>query len=208
MIYGGEDGTRIRRWDSLRYLVASDLWRYTRQKSAGQFFRNYLSNPGFRYSVYHRAWNAIDGALFSRWGVQQLLSWRMRRLGIVYGLSIPARTKIGSGFYIGHYGGVVIHPDVTIGRDCNISQGVTIGLASRGDYFGTPTIGDRVYIGPGAKIFGKISIGNDVAIGANAVVARSVPEGAVVVGAPARVVSNRGSHGYIINIDYGDPGRG
>ena len=67
----------------------------------------------------------------------------------------------------------------------------------RGERAGIPTVGDNVYIGPGAKMFGKIVIGNNVAIGANAVVTRDVPENAVVVGIPARVISFEGSKGYI-----------
>ena len=188
-----------------RFLVRSDLWRYEGRFSMRDFVANYVRNPGFRYCFYHRLWNAVDGAALSRLGIQQFLSWRLRRMGIRFGLSIPPRTALGAGFYIGHFGGVVIHPDVRFGRDCNLSQGVTVGLASRGEFFGCPTFGDRVYIGPGAKVFGKIQIGNDVAIGANAVVTRSVAANSVVVGAPARAISSKGSAGYVINTNYGEP---
>ena len=123
-------------------------------------------------------------------------------MAIRFGISLPPQTELGPGFYIGHYGGIVVHPEVKFGRNCNLSQGVTVGLASRGDRFGCPIVGDRVYIGPGAKIFGAIEIGDDAAIGANAVVTRSVGAFSVAVGVPARVVSNRGSSGYIANINY------
>ena len=123
-------------------------------------------------------------------------------MGFRFGISIPPNTSIGAGFYIGHFGGIVVHHDVQIGVNCNLSQGVTLGLSSRGDRFGCPTVGDDVYIGPGAKIFGRITIGDRAAIGANAVVTRDVPESAVVVGSPARVVSGQGSAGYIINVGY------
>jgi serine O-acetyltransferase len=63
---------------------------------------------------------------------------------------------------------------------------------------GCPKIGDRVFIGPGAKIFGAITIGNDVAIGANAVVTKNLPDEAVAVGIPAKVVNLNGSKDYII----------
>ncbi len=89
-----------------------------------------------------------------------------------------------------------------MGANCNLSQDVTLGLSSRGEFFGCPTIGDRVYIGPGAKVFGAIHVGDDAAIGANAVVTRSVPARAVMIGAPARSVSQKGSEGYIINTEY------
>jgi serine O-acetyltransferase len=89
------------------------------------------------------------------------------------------------------HGHVVIDGSVDIGRDCLINPWVTIGLSgSRRWGFDArgPVIGDRVYIGTGAKILGPITIGDDVRIGANAVVIDDVPGGATVVGAPARVV--------------------
>ena len=135
-------------------------------------------------------------------GPRQFVAWRLRRLAVQYGISIPANTRIGPGFYIGHFGNIVVHHDAIIGANCNLSHGVTIGLSSRGDRFGCPTIGDAVYIGPGAKIFGRISIGNCAAIGANAVVTRDVIPRAVVAGVPARMVSSQGSDGYICNTDY------
>jgi serine O-acetyltransferase len=119
-----------------------------------------------------------------------------------FGISIPFTTRIGPGFYIGHFGGIVVSDGAEIGRNCNISQGVTIGASNRGQRAGAPVIGDNVYIGPGAKVIGGIRIGDDVAIGANAVVTHDVPSGSVVAGVPARVVSNEGSVGYINRTDY------
>jgi serine O-acetyltransferase len=189
---------------TLVYLVRSDLWRYQGSASWSAFSHHYRRTPGFRYTCWHRLWNAVEGMPTARFGVQQFISWRLRRLTIRFGLSLPPQTVLGPGFYIGHFGGVVIHPAVRFGRDCNISYGVTLGLASRGELFGCPTVGDRVYIGPGARIFGSIHIGDDAAIGANAVVTKSVPASAVVLGVPGRVVSSKGSAGYIVHTDYGD----
>ena len=128
--------------------------------------------------------------------------WMLQRQRYRLGIAIPHVTQIGSGFYIGHFGGIVIHEDCKIGKNCNISQGVTIGQANCGERAGCPVIGDNVYIGPGAKIFGAITIGSDVAIGANCVVTKDVPDHAVVVGVPGRVVSDAGSAGYVNRTDY------
>jgi serine O-acetyltransferase len=84
-----------------------------------------------------------------------------------------------------------------MGECCNLSQGVTIGQAGRGHERHVPIIGDRVYIGPGAKLFGRITIGNDVAIGANAVVTKDIPDNAVSVGVPARVINFNSSREFI-----------
>jgi serine O-acetyltransferase len=119
-----------------------------------------------------------------------------------YGIEIAPRTQIGPGLLIGHFGGILISNAAKIGKNCNLSHEVTIGVTNRGERAGVPTLGDNVYIGPGAKIFGAITIGNNVAIGANAVVTRDVPDNAVVAGVPAKVISMRGSEGYIANTDY------
>lgn len=103
------------------------------------------------------------------------------------GISISARIKIGKGFYIGHFGGIIIHPDVEIGENCSIGQGVTIGTLGLGKT-GAPKIGNNVFIGVGAKVLGNIIIGDNVRIGANAVVIEDVPENATAVGVPAKIV--------------------
>jgi len=118
------------------------------------------------------------------------------------GISIPPSTEIGSGFYIGHFGGIEINFRSVIGKNCNISQGVTLGAANREANKGYPTLGDNIYIGPGAKIVGAVKIGNNVAIGANCVVTKDIMENSVVVGVPARVISEEGSAGYINRIGY------
>jgi serine O-acetyltransferase len=103
------------------------------------------------------------------------------RIRSKWGIEIPRVTQIGAGFYIGHSGGIIISGLAKIGENVNISQQVTIGIAGKGEKRGVPTIGDNVYIAPGAKIFGKITIGNNVSIGANAVVYKDIPNDSVVV---------------------------
>jgi serine O-acetyltransferase len=84
-----------------------------------------------------------------------------------------------------------------IGKNCNLSQGVTLGVSGRGERRGAPTVGNRVYIAANAVVAGKISIGDDAVIGACAVVTTSVPPRAVVAGNPAQIKSHRGSFGHI-----------
>lgn len=98
-----------------------------------------------------------------------------------WGIDIPREASIGGGLYIAHFGGIIISPHARIGKNLDISQGVTIGISGEGEKRGVPTIGDNVYIGPGAKVFGKINIGNNVKIGANAVVYKDIPDNAIVV---------------------------
>ncbi len=121
----------------------------------------------------------------------------MRRMETKYGIRIPPRVPIGSGFVIWHSGLTVLHYDCVIGSNVNIRQGVTIGQAGRGDKKGAPVIGDRVDIGVNAVIIGKITIGEDAVIGAGAIVRKDVPARAVVVGDPQKIVSYRGSFDFV-----------
>ena len=109
-------------------------------------------------------------------------------LSVFTGISIKTAATIGKGFYIGHYGGIFIHPEAVLGEGCSVSQGVTIGVGGRGENCGVPTVGNNVYFAAGCKVFGKITIGNNVQIGANAVLFKSVPDGATAVGVPARII--------------------
>jgi serine O-acetyltransferase len=109
---------------------------------------------------------------------------------ILTGISISSNASIGEGLYIGHFGGIFVHPGARIGRNCSLGQGVTIGTRGLGR-LDAPVIGDNVYIGVGAKVLGKIRVGNNARIGANAVVIDDIPDNATVVGIPARVVTIR-----------------
>jgi len=178
-------------------LLAGDQFRYGGASGFKDFLRQYYWEPGFRFSV----WLRLTAFLWKhrlRWiGVYHLARWVHHRQALKYGFNIDYATKIGPGLYLGHHGGVVVNRRCVIGANCNLSHQVTIGIANRGERMGCPVVGDRVYIGPGAKIFGGITIGDDAAIGANAVVTRDVPANAVAAGIPARVISMAGSQGYV-----------
>lgn len=122
-----------------------------------------------------------------------------RRLRVKYGFDISYRTQIGKGFYIGHFGGIVIHGDSIIGDNCNISQGITIGVSNYGKKMGVPTIGNEVFIGPNAGIFGNITIGDKVTIGANSVVTDSILAHKTVLPAASIVINKDLSEFYIQN---------
>lgn len=116
---------------------------------------------------------------------------------IITGINLPSSAEIGKGLYIGHFGGIILNSEVKLGEYCNLSQDVTIGIAGRGDKRGCPIIGSRVYIAPGVRIIGPVTVGNDVAIGANAVVTKDLPDNAVAVGVPAKIISYAGSRDFV-----------
>lgn len=99
-------------------------------------------------------------------------------------------TRIGPGLYIGHTGGIWINPGSQLGSYCNIGQGVVIGAAGTAR---APKLGDRVWVGPHAVITGPVKVGNEAVVGANSVVVLDVPDKAVVIGVPAKIISYSGS---------------
>lgn len=109
---------------------------------------------------------------------------------IITGIIIGSTAQIGRRFQIEHHGCIVIHGATVIGDDCLIRHGVTLGNTGRADPLGAPILGDNVELGAGAKLLGRIVIGKNVVVAANAVVIRDVPENTVVGGVPAKPLSS------------------
>ena len=105
---------------------------------------------------------------------------------ILTGIDLPCEATVGRRFQIEHFGGIIISGDAVFGDDCIIRNGVTVGLRRTGQP-GAPVFGNRVDIGAGAVILGVIHIGDDVSIGANAVVLTDVPANSIAVGVPAKI---------------------
>jgi serine O-acetyltransferase len=101
-------------------------------------------------------------------------------------ISFTKSVSIGPGLRIWHFGNIFIHPEVTIGANCNLRQGVTIGNRREGGP--VPTIGDNVDFGAYAQVLGGIRVGNNCRIGALTLVLEDLPDGATAVGIPARIV--------------------
>ena len=182
----------------LKALIISDAYRYTGKRSWRSVFRLYFKTPGFKYTCKvrfakfcktNRCWKILFPFAY--------LSYR--HCMIKYGIGIPYMTTIGAGFYIGHFGGIIINSDVIIGKNVNLSHGVTIGKGGGHENKGCPIIGDCVYIGPNSTIIGNILIGDNAAIGANAFVNKEVPSGVTVGGVPAKIISQKGSIDYVHN---------
>lgn len=190
------------RYKEFKYLILSDLYRVSGDIKLRSFIRHIFLGEGFKYNFWLRACAYAKENSILKITIYPLLWIILRHLTYKLGISIPPTTKIGSGFYIGHFGGIVINHQTIIGKNCNISHGVTLGQANRGSRKGFPTLGDNIYIGPGAKIIGAVKIGNNVAIGANCVVTKDIASNSVVAGVPGRVISSEGTQGYIDNIDY------
>ena len=105
---------------------------------------------------------------------------------IITGIELPCEVDVGRNFVIDHFGGVIVSGYAKFGDNCRIRNGVVVGLRRVTEKV-APLIGNNVDIGSGAKLLGPIRIGNDVLIGANAVVISDVPDNSTAVGVPAVV---------------------
>jgi serine O-acetyltransferase len=177
--------------------MRSDYNKY--KKYGGNFITIVFFTQGFcalfQYRIAHHIFKFRIPILKQIFQVFTLI-WQ-KLIEITTGISIPSSAKIGHSFYIGHFGGIILNANSIIGNNCNISQGVTIGVSGINENRGVPIIGDNVYIGANAVIAGKIKIGNNVLIGACSLVNSDVEENSVMLGVPAIKISNKGSFNYI-----------
>lgn len=192
------------RFRELLYAWYADLYRYEGKADFTAFVKHWLLSPGYTFTFYLRLCAYLHKRQPRILTLPLYLLARviLRHYGYKFGIFIPFDTAIGVGFYIGHCGDIHFNAGAQVGSNCNISQGVTLGQANRGKNKGSPIIGDGVYIGPGAKLVGAVRVGKDVAIGANCVVTKDVPDHAVVVGVPGRVISYSGAADYVEHTQY------
>ena len=123
--------------------------------------------------------------------MRNLHSTQYQKLDRICGFEIPLNT-IDMGLSIAHKGPIIVNSHTRIGKYCRMHVCVVIGTVP-GTGYAAPTIGDNVYIAPGAKIFGSINIADDIIIGANSVVNKSFTERSIcIAGAPAKKISTIG----------------
>lgn len=171
----------IKSWTDFKSYIRADA----ASRGSAVTMRNFLFDPVLRFQWLMR---------FDEWllntGKPRLLRlpfllW-FRRLSIRLGFSMGPNI-FGPGLAIVHYGTIVIDPTTRVGKNCRIHVGSHIGGAAQfvdpaEAHKYSPRIGDNVYIGPGAKLYGPIVIGDNCVIGANAVVTKSFPEAGLTLG--------------------------
>lgn len=139
--------------------------------------------PGFQailvYRVFREAYLRGIPTQPLRYGVERCVE-------ISTGISIPVQAEFGGGLRIHHFGGIIVHPSVKVGRNCTLYHDVTLGADGLTE--AAPVLGDGVLVGSGARVLGRVTLGDGCKVGANAVVVGSFGPGAVLVGVPARDV--------------------
>jgi serine O-acetyltransferase len=177
--------------DSFSKMVISDVNReimntareFPKNRTGYYFtlFRYIVGSKGFRSIFLYRIFNNKLQNLSLLYTILRMIS---------FSIEIPCTTKIDEGFFIGHAEGLVINPNCTIGKNFTIYQGVTLGgnIGKIKDGRVAPLIGDNVFIGPGAKVLGPVTVGDNSMIGANAVVVKDIPKDSLAVGIPTKIV--------------------
>ena len=155
-------------------IIGDLIWKYERLLRKAEYFQNCKGKCIFRY----------------------IFLYRLRKLGLKLGFSIPLNA-VGPGLSLAHPGTIIINSNSKIGENCRIQTGVTLGTTNGSNR--APVLGNNIFLGDGCKIIGDISIANDVNIGANAVVVKSITEPKTSWGGvPARKLSDHSSESNIV----------
>lgn len=180
-----EEFTDIVSWKALKYFITRDFERINRRITCKKLLKSLAFEPGFKYVFWMRI---TRYAFLNHKHVLYLFARTiLKHYGYKYSFDISYRAQILPGFAIGHWGYIVIQASTVIGSNCFVRPGVVMGKKSVYKD-GCQMIGDNVEFGAGAKCIGNLSIGNNVTIGANAVVTKDVPNNCVVAGVPAKVI--------------------
>ncbi len=150
------------------------------------------TKPGFRAVAVHRfgVWRKTIKSKFLQIPFNIIYGFLYRKIRNSYGIELFYTTNLGRRVVIQHQGGIVIHAQASIGDDCTIRQGVTLGMRYPEQPMDAPKLCRNVDVGSGAAILGDVTIGDNARIGANAVVLQDVPSGATAVGIPAKIISH------------------
>lgn len=155
-------------------IFTDEIWKFQRLMRKYEYINNCKS--GLIWNLY-----------------KKIIQFKYKKISTNLGFSIPINT-FGPGLAILHRGTIVVNGNARIGSNCRINIDVNIGTRM-GHQNACPTIGNNVFIGPGAKLFNKIIVGDNVAIGANSVVNKDVPDNVTIAGVPAKIINNKGTQG-------------
>jgi serine O-acetyltransferase len=175
--------------------LRADLFRYEGNLDYNAFKKSYR-NTGFHFTLFFR----LSWSLGKYTAVGMYARWMYKKLSFKYGYQIPRKTNIAGGMRISHYGPLLINSKTVIGANSYFSHNITIGETKRGERQGSPTLGEKVWLGPGVVIVGKITIGDNVLIAPNTYVNMDVPNNSIVIGNPAKIIPKHdATEGYITN---------
>jgi serine O-acetyltransferase len=169
----------------------------SRDPAANSAFEILLTYPGLHALIAYRTAHRL-----LEWNIPFLPRLISQIARMITGIEIHPAARIGEGCFIDHGMGVVIGETTVIGNNVTLFQGVTLGGTGKEKGKRHPTLGNNIVVSAGAKVLGNITIGDNVNVGANAVVIRPVPPNCTVVGVPGRIVRKKGKRVPGINLDH------
>jgi serine O-acetyltransferase len=186
----------LRSWRAVALHLKADLIRY-HGGPRFRFWRHFLFTPGYKYTVWMRLAGYLKTRPLAKFTLYPIAKYILLRCRYKFGIAIPEYTDIGPGLFINRFGGIYVHGHALIGHDVTFSSTILIGQTNRGRRAGAPILGNRIYVGVGSRLIGRIEIGDGSVIGVNAVVTKDLPPNSVAAGIPAKILSQEGSGGYI-----------
>lgn len=180
-----------------RQLIHEDFRKVLTQQPHGKIseylyiLRYLITNNSFKFCFWFRlgSWSKGDKKLL----LIYMFSWMMHRhYTFKFGIQMPLGSPVKGGLSFNHFSCIIINGSTQIGRNCTIFHGVTTALKMGGSNAGVPSIGDNCVLGPGSKILGSVTLGDNVFVGANDVVTHDIPSNSVVAGIPAKVINMNG----------------
>ncbi|ADV65814.1 serine O-acetyltransferase [Deinococcus maricopensis] len=200
-----------RTWPELRAYILADLARYEGTVRGEEYTppptpaaalrlaaRHFWTSPGFKFLVHYRTAKFLRGRGLAYRPLFILARLLHGRYFFKYGMDIPLSCNLGPGVYFGHFGNIIISPDAVVHGQCNIAQGVTIGVTRRGTNVGAPTLHENVWIGANAVVVGNVTLAPGTLVAPLSYVTRSTEPDAVLVGVPAQPMNHHGSAGYVL----------
>ncbi len=179
--------------------IRSDIAKYKKYSGKNALLL-ILTQQGLWAIITYRFWNSIYESRLPSFLKKIMLVFGVisqKWIEIITGIQLPYSAKVGKSFYIGHFGHIIINANSVIGENCNISQGVTIGVSGRGKNRGVPVLEDNIYVGANVTVAGKITIGSNSVLGANSLVVKDVEPNTTVLGVPAVKINDNDSSAYI-----------
>lgn len=191
-------------WNSFKEYVRIDVYRNMRCSVLTALPKIISSYTTIGLLVRFRFCNMLENRRLNFIGkiIRKIAGWRYNICQARCGIELPSNANVGPGLRLPHRGGIVIHPNVVIGKNCEIAQCVTIGNNLTKSRYDVAQIGENVVICAGTKIIGAVIIGNNVCVGANSVVNKDLPSNSICAGTPCRVLRCGDSLFPIINLDY------
>ncbi|MEN3941317.1 biotin/lipoyl-containing protein [Prosthecobacter sp. SYSU 5D2] len=180
-------------------LLRADAYRINGRDDFGELFRQWRTNPAFQYLIWFRMAQAARKSPLLKFFVYPVAVWRMVQCHYQSGIRIPLSVKAGPGLLIGHWGGIWINPNCTFGSNCSLNNDINMGEAGGSGLRGVPQLGDNVYIGPGARLAGAITLYQESSVMANTVVTSDLPPGAIALGVPHKITGHQKINRFVSN---------